>query len=514
MKKITCLAVCFALLFVIYLHAADVPFVELKHSSAVKTAVFSPDAKKVFTASSTGFMEGAIIIWDTESGRRLHSLKNGDSADFIAISPNGKQMLTTADDRILIREVDPPKYLGDWESVFGRSIAYSPDGKKIAVGSNRYSGSLKIWDAESNKMSKLDEHNTGINSVAFSPDGKKIVTGNSDKTARIWDAESRRVLRKLEGHDDSVNSAAFSPDGKRIVTGSRDKTARIWDAESGRVLRKLEGHDDSVNTVAFSPDGKKIAISSGYTAHIWDTESGMELRKLEGHDNAVNSVAFSPDGTKIVTASRDMTARIWNWSLIERQLVDAQKRREAEGTFDLNEERQKSGFSQMNDFLQFGSSALKDKMANAEKSHQQADAFDRADAQAKVNAVQEEIKTALTEIARKKFYDEFTYSVPPHIVQVDGDRSSFAMEIPAEFTSSKIEEVLFPMPGVTGQPGSGGQGLVLSVSGSTGSIRELVRESGNYRARVWFTNLRAERGGWGGGTTSADVLKIEIIKVQ
>jgi WD40 repeat protein len=66
--------------------------------------------------------------------------------------------------------------------------------------------------------------------AAFSPDGLRIVTASWDKTARIWDAATRREFAVLRGHEGEVTSAAFSPDGSRIVTTSRDKSARIWDA--------------------------------------------------------------------------------------------------------------------------------------------------------------------------------------------------------------------------------------------------------------------------------------------
>ena len=42
-------------------------------------------------------------------------------------------------------------------------------------------------------------------------------------------------------------SAAFSPDGKRIVTASSDKTARVWDAETGKPIGEpLKGHEGGV----------------------------------------------------------------------------------------------------------------------------------------------------------------------------------------------------------------------------------------------------------------------------
>jgi WD40 repeat protein len=66
----------------------------------------------------------------------------------------------------------------------------------------------------------LEGHIYAVNSVAFSPDGKRLATGSYDKTAKIWDLDSAKALTTLEGHTDIVWNVAFSPDGKRFATGS------------------------------------------------------------------------------------------------------------------------------------------------------------------------------------------------------------------------------------------------------------------------------------------------------
>jgi WD40 repeat protein len=166
---------------------------------------------------------------------------------------------------------------------------------------------------QSNWRQTLSGHTGGVWSAAYNSDGSRIVTASYDKTARVWDAATGKMLIPLRGHTDWVMSAEFSPDGKRIVTASRDGTACIWDAVGGQQLVVLKGHKDVVVSAAFSPDGTRIVTASyDKTARIWDAASGTQLLKLEGHKGGVWKAAFSPDGTQIVTASQDNSARIWN----------------------------------------------------------------------------------------------------------------------------------------------------------------------------------------------------------
>ena len=53
------------------------------------------------------------------------------------------------------------------------------------------------------------------------------------------------------------------PDAKILVSGCKDKTIKIWDAESGKLLRTLSGHTGRIESLAFSPDGKMLAIGGG-----------------------------------------------------------------------------------------------------------------------------------------------------------------------------------------------------------------------------------------------------------
>ncbi|KAG8846669.1 hypothetical protein FRB91_000553 [Serendipita sp. 411] len=206
------------------------------------------------------------------------------------------------------------EWLGHTSSV--NSIAFSPDGRHIVSGSS--DRTIRLWDAETGQPlgEPLRGHSRNVSSVSFSADGRRIVSGSVDKLIRLWDTETAQTLGEpLKGHSKTVGSVAFSPDGRYIVSGSEDATIRLWDAETGQTLGPpLEGHQDTIFSVSFSPDGHRIVSSSkDKTIRLWSTETGHALgESLRGHNGSIQSVVFSTDGRYIVSGSEDKTIRLWD----------------------------------------------------------------------------------------------------------------------------------------------------------------------------------------------------------
>ena len=194
-----------------------------------------------------------------------------------------------------------------------RSAVFSPDGKQILTATA--DGTVRIWDAVSDKQLLSIPGFGPLNDAAFSPDGKSIVTASNDGIARILNARTGKVIVMLNPFGRSnpaVSSAAFSPNGRLVVTTDGNGDARIWNARTGKQLVPTlsAASGATLLSAAFSPDSKVVvAVGINGNTHIYDARTGAQRGVLPGN-YALLGVSFSPDGKLIATTGGDTT--LWN----------------------------------------------------------------------------------------------------------------------------------------------------------------------------------------------------------
>jgi hypothetical protein len=192
------------------------------------------------------------------------------------------------------------------------ALAVSTDGNWLASG-DEYAN-ITLRNLRSGKLlATLREHQLPILSLVFSPDGKTLVSSSEDNSLIIWDLETLEPQHQLTNFAEPITSIDISPDGQYLIGGSTDFSLKIWDIRTGAFLHSLAGHSGAIQAVAASSNGAIVVSGSAdQSIKVWNLYTGKLINTLSGHLGAINTVATSPDGQMIISGGEDGTMRIWN----------------------------------------------------------------------------------------------------------------------------------------------------------------------------------------------------------
>ena len=196
------------------------------------------------------------------------------------------------------------------------SLAFSPDGKTLAIGSGEpsRSGDITLWDVATGKLTTnyAERHLDSVFALDFSPDGKLLASGGADKAVRITDLSTGKVVKVFEGHTHHVLGLSWRADGRVLASSGADNVVKVWDWTTGDRRKSVDGWDKEVTGIHYLGAADQIATSAGDTKLRVITSDGGEVKQLPGSTAFLQSLATTRAGDVVLGGDQDGNLREWD----------------------------------------------------------------------------------------------------------------------------------------------------------------------------------------------------------
>lgn len=292
-----------------------------EHSCQVNVAKYSPSGFYI----ASGDQSGKIRIWDTVN--KEHILKNefhpiGGPIKDIAWSPDNQRMIVVGEGRERFGHVFMSETGTSVGEISGQSKPINSCDFRPARPFRLITGSedntIAIFEGPpfKFKMTK-QEHSRFVQAVRYSPSGNLFASAGFDGKVFLYDGTSSDLVGEVgaPAHSGGVYGVAWSPDGKQLLTASGDKTAKLWDVETRQVVSEFvlgNTVDDQQVSCLWQGDYLLTVSLNGFINYLDVNDPTKPLRVIKGHNKPITALTLSEDRTTMYTASHDGFVTNWN----------------------------------------------------------------------------------------------------------------------------------------------------------------------------------------------------------
>jgi WD40 repeat protein len=161
-----------------------------------------------------------------------------------------------------------------------------------------------------------------VASIAFSPNGKKLAIGLENGLVQLRNSRTGKTLASFNPKVNNSTEFAFSPDGKTLAVGIETRqhcVIELVSTQTMKSLRTLTLNVSEIDSLAFSPDGKTIAVAADTILGLLNlsTDSSIYVPDRapgDGNDpeGEATYVSFSANGDWLAVAGSSDEVKLWN----------------------------------------------------------------------------------------------------------------------------------------------------------------------------------------------------------
>jgi WD40 repeat protein len=193
------------------------------------------------------------------------------------------------------------------------ALAFSPDGTRLVVG---LPGGVLLWEDLPGTLNHARgvPCEGGVRGLAWSPDGRLFVSSGWHPRLWFWTHDLCTRADPLQTTA-PVTCLAFVADGNTLAGGTSQGGLLFWAPDRATRWKQTTSRQSPrpIFSLAATPDGRLLAAGHDDGAiTLWDSASRESIATLAGHEWVVYGLGFTPDGQRLVSGSADGTVRLWD----------------------------------------------------------------------------------------------------------------------------------------------------------------------------------------------------------